>query len=69
MYTPKHRGEPVKKWRVHYFESERGWGSARFHSDYDTEEEARTHFENCQAKAGPVPDYYIIAKSIEEITL
>ena len=25
-YIPKHRGEPVTKYRVEYMESERGWG-------------------------------------------
>lgn len=70
-YEPKHRGEPVKKWRVHYMESERGWGQDYWHTDYDTEDEAKTAYDETNASnTAPVaPDYYIQAQRIEEITL
>lgn len=57
------------KYRVHYYESERGWGSDRWTSDFDTREKAQKAFDECNAKnpPGPAPDYYIIATKIEEI--
>lgn len=71
MYEPKHRAEPVKKWRVHYLESERGWGQSDWHVDYDTPEEAQAAYDDTNARnTSPVaPDYYIQAQKIEEITL
>jgi hypothetical protein len=37
------------KYRVNYYESEKGWGNDSWDTDYDTEEEARNNskiFEN-----------------------
>jgi len=65
----KHRGEPKVVWRVHYLESERGWGQDRWHVDYDTEQEALEKYDESQPKPGPTPDYYIIATKWEIVTL
>lgn len=69
MYIPKHRGEPEVVWRVHYFESERGWGSERFHKDFLSESDAQESYNSLLPKEGPVPDYYIISRYMERITL
>jgi hypothetical protein len=69
MTAPKHRGEPKVVWRVHYLESERGWGQDYWHTDYEDEAEARRNYEESQPKPGPIPDYYIIAQKIEKIEL
>lgn len=54
------------KYRVHYRESERGWGQDFFHVDYDTAKEAlaaikRSNDRNAKEYAATkrVPDYYI----------
>jgi len=58
----------VTKYRVHYLESESGWGSSNWHVDYDTKEIAMKHWQESQVKPGPVPNYYIIAQgNIEEV--
>lgn len=61
----------VTKWRVHYFESERGWGQDWWHNDFDTREEAKADFDwtNAQLNQPTVPDVYIKADSIEEIQI
>lgn len=62
--------------RVHYVESERGWGQNYYHKDFSTRRGAeaavrRNHQfnERDYARTGCVPDYYIRAESIEEITV
>jgi hypothetical protein len=50
------------KYRVYYHESESGWSSDSWNTDYDTEQEARTAFKECwdtYMEKGIVPDYYI----------
>ncbi len=52
------------KYRVEYYESERGWGSERWTTDYKTEKEAKAMVEETNLKYGGkeiTPDYYIIA--------
>lgn len=70
-YTPKHRGEPKKVYRVEFMESERGWGQNYWHEDYDTMEEAQVQFDltNAQNTLPYTPDYYIQAMSIKEVVL
>lgn len=70
-YVPKHRGEPVVKWRLHYMESERGWGQDYFHVDFDTEEAALKAKAKCNARntSPTAPAYYIVAQNIEKVTL
>lgn len=67
----KHRGEPKKVWRVHFMESERGWGQNYWETDYDTKEEAQAAYDNTNARnlPGPAPDYYIQANKMCEVTL
>lgn len=50
------------KYRVHYYESEVGWGSDSWNRDFDTEEEARKNFQDCWDKfmgKNSTPSYYI----------
>lgn len=50
------------KYRVNYYESEKGWGSDSWDSDYDTEEEAKAAFQDCwdsYMDKDIIPDYYI----------
>lgn len=56
-------------WRVHYVESERGWGQDHWHTDYRTEAEAQAAYGNTNAKNTSLtaPDYYIQANRIEKI--
>lgn len=35
------------KYRVNYYESESGWGSDSWNTDYDTEQEARDAYQDC----------------------
>lgn len=52
------------KYRVHYTEYERGWGSRPDgHTDFDSYEEALQHKETFNAKndKDTVPDWYMIA--------
>jgi hypothetical protein len=55
------------KYRVHYVESERGWGQEHWHVDYDTEKAACEAFDrtNMQLTGPAVPDVYIKALRIE----
>lgn len=71
MYTPKHRGEPVVKHRVHFMESECGWGQDFWEVDFDTPEQAQKVFDDTNAKltGNRAPDYYIKAIKIETVTL
>lgn len=57
------------KYRVHYFESERGWGQDTFTRDFDSREEAQKAFDACNAKntSARAPDYYSQARRIEVI--
>lgn len=52
-----------KKYRVHFIESERGWGQDRWHVDYDTEEEALAQIREVNGSPennlSYVPDHYI----------
>lgn len=71
MYEPKHRGEPKVVYRLHYRESERVWGQDFWYVDFNTREEAEEARRECNSKLPTthVPDYYIQAEGIEEITL
>lgn len=58
--------------RVHYFESERGWGSDQWQTDYTTEEEAQKMVKETNEKfcSSPItPDYYIKAEYLGPINL
>lgn len=50
------------KYRVHYHESESGWGSDTWNTDYNTEQEARAAYQECWDRymcAERTPSYYI----------
>lgn len=68
-HVPKHRKEPVTKWRVNYMESERGWGQNYWHTDYDTEEAAKAAYRETNAKntSSFAPDYYVKALDIRKV--
>lgn len=70
-YTPRHRAEPKVVYRVHYRESERGWGQDFWHVDFGTMDEAQAAYDECNdaLPKGYVPDYYIQADRIETVTL
>lgn len=60
------------KYRVHYVESERGWGQDYWHRDFTTREEAQAAYDECNNRNPPpvngrAPDYYIQANKIEVI--
>ncbi len=60
------------KYRVEYYESERGWGSDSWTTDYNSEEEAmewvkKTNDKYCSSSK--TPDYYIKAKYLGEFTV
>lgn len=58
------------KYRVHCFESERGWNSEHYHVDFDTREEAQQYWDDLETRFGGravAPDYYCIPKRIELI--
>lgn len=59
-------GEAVIKYRVHYVESERGWGQKYFHSDFDTREQAQREYDVTNARNTSItaPDYYVQAERI-----
>lgn len=51
------------KYRVHYYESERGWGSESWCVDYDTEREAKEEYQMCYDRymgKPNTPNYYIV---------
>lgn len=52
------------KYKVQVLESERGRGQKYENWYFDTMEEAVQAYSQFQPKAGPVPDYYIIATNI-----
>ena len=58
-----------KIYRLHYVESERGWGQSYWHNDFATREEAEKAKQQCNAENTSLvaPDYYIVAQDIEEI--
>lgn len=59
-------------YRVNYLESERGWGSDRWTTDYPTEEEAKKMVQetNEQFCSSPTaPSYYIQAEYVGPIQL
>jgi hypothetical protein len=62
-YTPKHRGEPVVKYRITVVERERGWGADEWTEDFDSEQEAWDRIKEINSKnTAPVaPDYYVQA--------
>jgi hypothetical protein len=70
-YIPKHRGEPKVVYRVHYVESERGWGRTDWDADLDTEDEAREAVRKCNADLPlfHAPDHYIVASYTGKVTL
>lgn len=50
------------KYRVNYYESESGWGSDSWNTDYDTEQEARKAYQECFDRymgKTSTPSYYI----------
>lgn len=49
-------------YRIHYYESESGWGSDSWHVDYHTEAEAKSAYQACFDKymnKVPTPSYYV----------
>lgn len=71
-YEPKHRKEPVVKFRITVVESERGWGRNEWTEDYDTREEAREriNYINSFNTSTRAPDYYMQAnEEVKEVTL
>lgn len=70
-YVPKHRGDPVTKYRVTYIERERGWGQDQWDTDFDTETLAHEAVARCNARHVPpvAPDYYITAHYVGPVTL
>lgn len=59
------------KYRLHFVESERGWGQDYWHEDYDTraEAEARMKEVNSRNKQLVAPDWYIQANNIELVEI
>lgn len=60
------------KYRVEYYESERGWGSDSWVTDYNSESEARLIVEDTNNKycSSPItPDYYIKATYIGPVVV
>lgn len=59
------------KYRVSYYESERGWGSDSWVTDYDTQLEAETAVAETNAKNVEkyAPDYYMTAIYVGEIVV
>lgn len=57
------------KYRVHFMESERGWGQNYWTRDFDTREDAQKAFDDCNAKntSMSAPDCYIQANKISVI--
>lgn len=57
------------KYRVKYYESERGWGSDSWNTDYPTQLEAEnaTNETNAKNVSTHAPDYYITATYIGEV--
>ena len=57
------------RYRVHFVESERGWGQDHWHEDYETRQEAETRMRECNERnePGPAPDYYIVAQNVEVV--
>jgi hypothetical protein len=58
------------KYRVSYYESERGWGNDSWNTDYITEEEALIKVEETNLKfcsTVSTPDYYIRATYVGEV--
>lgn len=52
----------MTKYRVHYYESESGWGSESWNTDYDTEQEAKEKYQECYDQfmnKSQTPNYYI----------
>ncbi len=53
----------MKKWRINWLESERGWGTEVWFNDYDTKELADAAYQKAYDEAASqthTPDYYII---------
>lgn len=60
------------KYRVKYYESERGWGSDSWTTDYATQKEAEDMVEETNKKycsEASAPDYYITATYIGEVKI
>lgn len=60
----------MTKYRVHFYESERGWGNDSWSIDYNTEEEARKACLECENEymnKGTTPDYYIRPSYVGEV--
>lgn len=51
-------------YKVKFLESERGWGQSYESMYYASEEEAIDAYAKHQPRAGPIPDYYIIAVDV-----
>ena len=59
----------MKKYRVRYFESERGYGNDSWDKDFETKEDALKDVERIEARYGGrdvVPDYYVTAFCVGE---
>lgn len=60
----------MTKYRVSYYESEKGWGCDSWTVDYDSEEEARAAYQECfdkYMKSNATPDYYVRPSYVGEI--
>ena len=60
------------KYRVNYYESECGWGSDSWNTDYATEQEAKEAYEECYdryMRFDLAPSYYIRPTYIGEVTI
>ena len=58
------------KYRVNYYESECGWGSDSWNTDYGTEQEARDAYQECfdhYMRQNSTPSYYIRPTYIGEV--
>lgn len=61
-------------YRVHYVESERGWGQSYYHKDFTSRRSAQAAVRRTQqfnereyARTGRVPDFYIQVQSVEAV--
>jgi len=58
--------------RVHVYESERGWGSDEWHRDFDTRDEAQAFWDDLEKTYGnfdQAPDFYMVPRKLEEVTI
>lgn len=58
------------KYRVNYYESEKGWGSDSWNTDYSSQAEAEEWVEKTNklyCSSSQTPDYYIKATYVGEV--